>query len=326
MLAYNPAATVEMVQLLVDAGVDVAAIDSTSGHNAATLAMTSSAGQSDEALFAFLDLLPAADEDAGSGGDRSLAHTTPADGWTPLMQVALRGSRPSSIVRLLALGADPFASGPHGLTALHMAAGNRLTMLKALVEEGAVGTDMLDMPTATDRRTPLLCVFENSCDHETAAYLVVEGGADVNASCTSAGYSNNTTAEGGRPSGPKMTGWSVLHAAVRNTKTEARTVALLLEHGARVNASFWDGSTPLQPAASLASDEVFVCLCVCVCVRVCVCVCVCVCVRELWGLSNLHDCRDCVCDSLHLLILLPCSHCDPSTSRLFACCWMPAPM
>lgn len=129
---------------------------------------------------------------------------------------------------LLQHGADPNATSASGKTALHRAA--ELNMVGSASLLLAHGAD----PNAADQqgRTPLACAFAR--DNNEIVRMLVAFGADVRI---------------------RVRGASLLYHAAR--RGDADLAALLLSHGAEVDALSENGDSPLHEAVTRASRRFF---------------------------------------------------------------------
>jgi ankyrin repeat protein len=160
--------------------------------------------------------------------DALIAHGAPLDIWA----AAVRGDT-ARIAELLASDLRlVHALSADGWTPLHLAAHfGQVAVMRQLLAAGAV----VDARSANEmRNTPLHAAAAGTPRTREAAILLVEHGADVNA-----------TQHGD---------WTALHAAAQNGDAELATV--LPERGAEVNARHEGGQTALALAEEAGQAEV----------------------------------------------------------------------
>jgi ankyrin repeat protein len=160
--------------------------------------------------------------------DALIVHGAPVDIWT----AAVRGDG-GRLTELLADDPDLVrAVSADGWMPLHLAAYfGQVEAIELLLD---VGTEVDARSTNELRNTPLHAAVASGERGRPAAVLLVERGADVNA-----------TQHGG---------WTALHAAAQNG--DAALAALLLERRANVNARNDGGQTPLVLAEEAGQLEV----------------------------------------------------------------------
>lgn len=176
------------------------------------------------------------------------------------------------IKALVGKGARVNSTGPKGVTAIHLAAGNgHVAVVRFLIEKKAAidpRAAMTIMFLNDEGLTPLHCALLNR--HDAVAQILVEKGADVTARPKSgesvfnmACFSNSAwlierlirkgTDVNAAVSGGYWSGWSPLYIAAVHDSLDA--AALLLKHGANPNFRDEKGRTILMRVAENGNTE-----------------------------------------------------------------------
>lgn len=172
--------------------------------------------------------MPAAAEQLRAGASASLSFST---GESPLMSACAIGNE-----ELCNLLLQSGASNDCGALCVCAANGN-VGVLGLLLKSGAFDLETINSAYKGEIPLHLACVH----DHLSIAAMLLQHGANP---CTAS------------KAGGSASGNTALHvAAVRSTNSGCAMVALLLSHGADVNATSANGYTPLHAAALAGSVE-----------------------------------------------------------------------